>query len=325
MPHNITMNEAASMILSWDNILVISHASPDGDTMGSASGLIRVLENMGKKTGYLCSDPVPDRFRYLFEGTRLEVTPENAEHIMTVDVADPKLLGKLYDEYKDRVELAIDHHETHVPFAENEWVEGNSPSNCELMYMMLKENGLKIDPETASCLYTGIATDTGCFKYASVLPRTHRIAAELMELKADCARINRVMFDTKTKAEMEAEKLVLAELEFYCDNKVAGIYITNAIKEETGAKDDELEAFPSIPRMIEGVLVGITVKEKSDGEWKASVRAVEPADASAICRVLGGGGHKGAAGCSFYGITRQEAMRLVVEEAEKQLRACGEL
>lgn len=319
MPNNITIKEAAERLLAWDNICVYSHASPDGDTLGSASALLHVLESLGKKTAFRCSDEYANKFSYLFEGLDLELQEENIEHHVTVDVADPKLLGKYYDLYSEDNDffcLAIDHHATHVPFAREEWVVGGEPSNCELMYNLFCEMNVNITADVAGCVYTGLATDTGCFKYASVKPSTHIVAAKLMELGADAARINRVMFDTKTKAYIAAEQLVLSKIRYYGDGKVAVIDITKDICEKTGATQSDIDILPSVPRMIEGVLVGITLKEKDGGIWKASVRAVSPADASAICKKFGGGGHIGAAGCAFdSGVTLEEAEKGLVEVA----------
>ncbi len=318
MPKNITIKEAAERLLAWDNICVYSHASPDGDTLGSASALLHILENMGKKTAFRCSDECPKKFSYLFDGLKLELEDEKIEHHMTVDVADPKLLGKyneLYLENNDFFSLAVDHHGTHVPFAREEWVVGGEPSNCELMYMLFTEMNAEITPDTANCIYTGLATDTGCFKYASVKPSTHTIAAKLMELGADAAKINREIFDTRTKTYIALEQAVLSKIRYYGDGKVAVIDVTNEDREKTGATQSDTDIISSLPRMIEGVLVGITLKEKDGGVWKASVRAVLPADASEICQKFGGGGHVGAAGCAFDDTDLKSAEKSLVEAA----------
>ena len=154
---------AAALLKGWDRVLVISHASPDGDTLGSASALLRGLVSLGKQVKFFCADPVPEKFGYLFEGLTLgEFEPD---HVMTVDVADKRLLGKTPEELVNRVELAIDHHGTHVPFAKERWVEGDSAATVELIYLLLKEMGVKLDQAMADCLYTGLTTDTGCFRY----------------------------------------------------------------------------------------------------------------------------------------------------------------
>ena len=312
------MKECAGLLKGWDNILVLSHASPDGDTLGSAAALLRALELMGKKTAFRCGDPVHKKYNYLFEGLELACPYEEAEYVITVDVADPALLGKLRGEYENKIDMAIDHHGTHVPFGKTEWVEGEAAANCQLIYKLLLEMGVEVDRKMADCLYTGISTDTGCFKYSNATGETHRIAADLIDLGADSAEINRVMFDTKTRAALEAERLVMNDIEFYAEGKIALIAQSKDILERTGAEESDLEALPAMARSIEGVILGLTFKEKEGGVWKASVRATLPADASAICRKFGGGGHRGAAGCSFE-CELSEAKKLLVAECERYL------
>ena len=131
---------AAALLREWDQILVMSHASPDGDTLGSASGLLWGLKSLGKQVDFYCADPVPEKFSSLFEG--LELGGFAPQHVMTVDVADKKLLGKeTPQELKDRVELAIDHHATHVDFAQERWVEADSAATTELIYLLLRRWG----------------------------------------------------------------------------------------------------------------------------------------------------------------------------------------
>ena len=312
------VKECAELLLGWDDILVLSHASPDGDTLGSAAALLRALESLGKKAAFRCSDPVHRKYDYLFEGLKLQCQPEEAKYVVSVDVADPALLGKLRPEYENIVDMAIDHHGTHVPFGKVEWVEGHAAANCQLIYKLILEMGLSIDRKRADCLYTGISTDTGCFKYSNATGETHRIAADLIDLGADSAEINRVMFDTKTRAALEAERLVMNDIEFYGEGKIAVIAQSKDILERTGAEESDLEALPAMARSIEGVILGLTFKEKEGGVWKASVRATLPADASAICRKFGGGGHRGAAGCSFDG-ELENAKKLLVTECERYL------
>lgn len=307
--------QTAAVLRQWDNILILSHASPDGDTLGSACALARGLVSLGKRVDFRCGDEIPQKFDYLFRG--LPLGGFAPEHVMTVDVADLSLLGTIKEEYKSKIELAIDHHGTHKAFAEKRWVEGDSAATAEMIWLLLKELGVQPDKTMANCVYTGITTDTGCFRYPNVTPRTLRLGAETMEAGADAAEINRLMWESKTRAQLEAERLAMNGLEFFCEGKAALIQVPRAVLEKTGAKDSDLEGLASLPREIEGVLLGVTVKEKEDGTIKVSVRANPPADAAAICEKFGGGGHTGAAGCSFSGISMEEA-------AEKMKAACEE-
>lgn len=291
--------DVAKLLHEWDNILIISHASPDGDTLGSATALMRGLISLGKNVAFGCGDSIDAKYLYLFEG--LESRDIEAEKIVTVDIADTNLMGTLKEPYKDRIDLAIDHHASHRPFGKVEWIESGSAANTEMIYKLLCEMKIKIDKYMADAIYTGISTDTGCFRYQSVTASTHRIAADVIELGADAGNINRRMFETRTRAQNEAEIMALGSMEFFADDKCAMLAVTREMMENIGIRDSELDALVSIPRQIEGVLIGITLKEREGGSFKVSVRTNEPANASEICAKLGGGGHKAAAGCSVRG------------------------
>lgn len=310
--------ETAAILRGWDRILVLSHASPDGDTLGSACALMRGLRSLGKSVDFFCADPVAPKYEYLFEG--LALGGFEPEHVMTVDVADAALLGSARERYEARIELAVDHHGTHVPFAENRWVEPHSAATTELIFLLLQELGVKPDPRMADCIYTGLTTDTGCFRYRSVTPRTHRIAAETIELGADAGEINRIMFESKSKGQVEAERIVLDGMEFFCGGKCAMVRVPRSVYERTGALESDLDGVATLPRQIEGVILGVTLKEKEGGEIKASVRSNPPADSAALCAKFGGGGHTGAAGCSFPGLTLDEAAESMAAACEAYLK-----
>lgn len=308
--------ETAALLREWDHILVLSHASPDGDTLGSATALLRGLCAMGKSVSFACADAVPEKFSYLFAGLTLE-DPAACEHVMSVDVADEKLLGSLQETYSGKIELAIDHHASHRGFATLAWVEGTAAAACELIWLLLKELGVTPTKEMANSVYTGISTDTGCLRYRNATARTYRIAAETIEAGAAAAEINQKMWETKSRAQLEAEKLALEKMEFFCGGRCALIALPYALVTQTGAQESELESIPSLTRQVEGVLLGITVKEKEDGTVKASLRANPPADAAALCEKFGGGGHTGAAGCSFPGCTLEQAVQLLKAACEE--------
>ena len=311
---------AAAVLKGWDKVLVLSHASPDGDTLGSASALLRGLVSLGKQVSFFCADPVPEKFGYLFQGIPLgEWEPD---HVMTVDVADKRLLGKAPQELVDRVDLAVDHHGTHVPFAAQRWVEPEAAAAAEMIYALLGELGVPVDQAAADCLYTGLTTDTGCFRYRSVTPRTHRIAAQLLELGARGADINRAMFESKSKAQVEAERLVMDTLRFSSNGLCALVQVPWGIFAQTGAQESDLDGVASLPREIQGVVLGVTLKEKAGGKVKVSLRANPPADASALCARFGGGGHQGAAGCTLE-TSLEQAVPLMEEACAAYVKELG--
>lgn len=305
-------NSAVEALKNADDILILTHKNPDGDTLGSGSALLRALKSLNKRVRLLNEDKINDKFQYLFEG----IEGENFEpsFIVSVDVAERRLLGDSFlERYGDRVDLAIDHHDTSRLFAKMTYCESDSASCCEIVYLIIKALGVEIDSSIASCLFTGCSTDTGCFKYSSVTPRTHRIAAELIEKGANHSKINELMFDTKTVGSIALEKMCLESLEYFGDGKIAAICVTKDMLNECGVDKSALDAIKPLTRQIEGVEIGITVKEEDNGKIGISLRTSENYDAAAICAHFGGGGHIRAAGCEMKNVTVGEAKKVVAE------------
>lgn len=294
----IDLYQVAELLKKGDDYLILCHAFPDGDTIGSAAALCLGLCSLGKKAAIKCADDIPTKFMFLAKDClNADFEPKQ---IVAVDVADTKLLGKIEAQYADRVDLCIDHHLTNTEYAKNICVI-DSAANCENIYDLLKILRVEITADIADALFTGISTDTGCFKYANVTPKTHRIAAELIEAGANAAEINRVMFDTKTKARTELERLVLDGMEYHFDDRCALVAITKEMRAISRCSDGDLDGISALPRMIEGVVVGVTLRERENGSYKISLRTHEPVNAADICGRLGGGGHARAAGCEADG------------------------
>lgn len=289
---------AVSMLKNAENVLVLTHRNPDGDTLGSGFALLRALRKLGKKAKLLNADPINEKYAHLYEGIVEEDFSE--EFIVSVDVAEKKLLGdSLMEKYAHKVDLSIDHHETAKYFAGKTYVEPDSASACEIIYLVIKALGVEIDKGIADCIYTGCSTDTGCFRYSNVTPRTHRIAAELIEYGADHSRINEKMFDTKSMNSISLERMCYEALEVYGGGKVAVITVTKEMLQKSGTDKSALDAIKPITRQIEGVEIGLTVKEEEGGASGISIRTSESYDASAICAHFGGGGHVRAGGCEI--------------------------
>lgn len=294
----IEFSQAVSEIKNADNILILTHANPDGDTLGSGFALLRALRKLGKRARLINNDEIPSKYAYLYENVEDDFFEE--EYIVSVDVAEKKLLGdSVKEKYGDRVNLSIDHHETSRLFAEKTYCESDSASACEVIYLVIKALGVNADSDIASCIYTGMTTDTGCFKYSNVTARTHLIAAEVISLGAQHSKINERMFDTKSVGSIKLEKMCYENLEIFAEGKVAVISVTKAMLSECGLDKSALDAIKPITRQIEGVSIGITVKEEDNGAVGVSIRTDENYDAAAICAHFGGGGHIRAAGCEL--------------------------
>ena len=298
-----------------DNFLILMHASPDGDAVGSGYALCRALRSMGKKADCACGDVIPARYGFMLEG--VEPIGHTPQHIITVDLADTKLLGKLRKEYEGKIEAAIDHHASNIGYAPLSLVRSEASAACEVIYDVLIELGCEIDVKIAECLFTGISTDTGCFKFSNTTANTHRVAAMLIEKGIDAGEINRIMFDTKSLARFELEKQVIDSMELLDGGQMAVVCVSLDMQE--GLTPDELEGINALTRQIEGVVVGITMRQKGEERYKISVRTHAPIDASAICARLGGGGHIRAAGCEIK-LPFNEAKAAIIAAAREELR-----
>ena len=311
----INVKQCADMLKEQDNILVLCHAHPDGDTLGSGFALCSALLRLGKKARILCADEIPSKYFEIFE--KPEMPEFEEEFVVSVDVATPNLLGDICEKYEKSIDLCIDHHNSNSQYAKYLLLDGNAAAACETVLEVIKALGVSIDKAIADYLFTGITTDTGCFKYASTTEKTFRAAAELVEYGADNGKINRVMFETKTKIYAAMERLAIDSMQFFCQDRVCVISVTQEMYEKTGATEQDTEAIPPLTRQVEGVEIGLTIKEKPNGECKCSIRTYESVDAAKLAAFFGGGGHKQAAACRF---------ECSVEEAKKQLIArCEEL
>lgn len=312
----LTLRQTAGFLKKHDNYIILTHASPDGDTLGSAYALYYGLNELGKTACVICPDVIPEKYSY-FAGKTDHVSRENAT-VVAVDVADKRLLGALQEEWGDIVDLNIDHHVSNVRFAKNLYLDSDAAATAECMYELLSFMKININNVTAKALYTGIVTDTGCFKYSNVTAKTHIIAAQLHEFDINAPEINRIMFDTKSRKLLELERMVLDASEFHFDGKCILLPVSAEMQEKTGCCGTELEGIAVISRSVEGVVAGVTLKQIDSMEYKVSLRTYPPLDASAICKRLGGGGHKGAAGATVCG-SFEEVKKAVLDSVKEAM------
>lgn len=313
---NVTHKEAFDLLDSKDNILILTHRNPDGDAVGSMFALYYALKEEGKNVRCIIDTVSPALSFPVCEDAFCEF---REDIVVSVDVADKKLLTEeTLSLYGDKVFLAIDHHEMNRPFAENLLLDSGASAACEVIYDMLTAAGREISRNTANALYLGIATDTGCFRYPNTSSHTLAAASVLVEKGADNGRINRDVFETKTKEYVHFETMCMNNLRTYFDGKCAVIVITQDMYQRTGTTEADTHSIAALPRQIEGVLAGVVIKEKKDGSYKISVRTNDPVSAAGICAVFGGGGHRLAAGCEISG-SRTEVVNLILKAVAEAL------
>lgn len=297
----INIEQAAAFLRQMEDVVILCHKSPDGDTLGSGYGLMYALQAMDKRVRLQCSDPIPKKFLFLAGESQPQelFTPK---FVVAVDVADTKLLGALEEEYGRRVDLCIDHHPSNKNYAQYTLLEDTSAATCEIILEVLQALETEITPQIADCLYTGIATDTGCFKFSNTTARTHLFASALMEAGCNFYEINKAMFETVSQGRLAVQQQALATMTYHFDGQCAVMEISRDMIEKNNATEDDLDGLSALPRQVEGVEVGVTLRQNKERTgYKISMRTTEKVDASAVCAGFGGGGHKRAAGCTIEG------------------------
>lgn len=307
---------ALSRLLKAENILLICHKNPDGDTIGSAAALYHALKNLGKTAAVLCADPIPARYAYM------DLTPFTGQftpgYTVAVDVAGIQLFGDAVAEYTKNIDLCIDHHPSNAGYANSMLLDAEAAATAEIVYALLQVGSVELTPTIADCLYTGLSTDTGCFRFSNTTARTHEIAASLIAAGANIVQLNGILFESKSRSRLEIERMALESLEYRFDGRCALIFLTKEQIAQAGADTTDIEGITSLPRNIEDVEVGVTIRQQPTGSYKVSVRTTPEVDAAAICAHLGGGGHRQAAGCELLG-SLDNAKSALLTEVEKAL------
>ena len=240
----MTIKEIADVLKAHDNYEILTHNYPDGDCLGSGFALCIALQQLGKNARVITTE-LPQRFGYLTREVREQ--DFDAQFIISVDVADEKLLGINRSAYEGRIDLCIDHHGSNCVNAPARYVEAEAAAAGEIIFALAKELGVNITKGIADCLYTAVSTDTGCFKYENTTPKTHIIAAELMAYDIDFANVNRLMFDVKSRGRLEVEQTVISQMKYYYEGRCSMIVLTKQLMAECGVDQSEFDGLASIP------------------------------------------------------------------------------
>ncbi len=309
--------------------VIVYHARPDADAVGSAFALRELMRLMGVPTLCVCADEVPERLKFLSEDYQGSVVPDEGialghERAISVDSAAPSQLGAMFERLRKDVDIMIDHHKSGTPYADN-YIDPTSAATGEIIYEIAKrlvEKGRisAIPPKVLECIYAAISSDTGGFRFANVTPKTHKIAAELLESGVQAASINHKLFECKSAKQMAAEAEAARRMRVFADGRVASVSIPYMTKYAMALEDNDLETVIDIPRSLEGVEIAFCVKQPDDKPiFRVSMRSSVDFDVSAICKKFGGGGHVRAAGCTVEAADADEAETIIAAEILKQL------
>ena len=310
----MTLDDILEEIKKAQTIVVLTHESPDGDAVSSSLSVMHAISQLGKEVDVVIPEYSRD-FKFLPGSEKIlqKGKMENYDLAISVDCTDLKRLvgAKEYFETA-KTTIEIDHHSVNAMFADFNYVNPAAPSCCEVLISMFEYYGVEITKELATCILTGMITDTGGFQWGGVSPETFEFAAELLRKGAKLKEICRIALRKKSKAHCELEKLIYNRMEYFENGKIAFAYLTledyNNLNTEMG--DDE--GLVEMLRDIEGVDVAVLLKEKEGTNgYKCSLRSHETINVSDIALLLGGGGHPGAAGCFISGTVEQVKSKIV--------------
>jgi len=309
---------AAELLSSATTIGVICHVHPDADTVGAALALGIVLDRSGKRVevSFAAPDALPESLRSL-PGCDLLVSPDemrrDVDLVVTVDVPSFKRLGALGELVgPDQQLLVIDHHASNDLFGTANFVDPSADSTTMLVAELLDAWGIPIQCDVAHCIYAGLTTDTGSFRWASA--RALRLAARLVDIGVDNAAISRTLLDTHLFMWLPLLSRVLGSAQLLPD-AVGGRGLVYAVvdnQEWARSRQEEVESIVDIVRTTQQAEVAAVFKEVGPQKWSVSMRAKSDVDLAAVASGFGGGGHKLAAGYSTSGS---------IEEVVASLRA----
>ncbi len=322
-PLAVTLPQAAQAIRAARSIVMACHVNPDGDALGSMLGLALGLASLKIPLTLLSEDGVPEIYRFLPGQALIQQTTEVEAFDLAI-VLDSGDLTRVGDHVQPLLRRApvmidIDHHvKTSAP-GDIHILDSRAASTSEIVYALLQTLDLAITPEAATCLFTGIITDTGSFRFQNVTPNTLRVAAHLLEAGAPPAYISENVFDNRTYAATKLLGHALSSMENASDGRIVWAQITHQDFLSLGATDEETEGVVNYVRGVRGADVGILFREMANGKIRISLRSHETVNVAQIAQQFGGGGHRMAAGCSLT-VPLAEAEQIVVRAVQEALQ-----
>lgn len=288
------MQEAFNLINNSSHIVFASHVNPDADTLGSALGLMHAFKTMGKKLTLYNRGELPKTLDFM-PGFELitDVFPKDADLVVALDCGDIKRLGLGAGAYKI---INIDHHASNPLYGDENIVMPKAASTASVVVDFLRYCQIRPSAESATCLYAALASDTGFFKYESTNEKAFLDAAYLCECGAKAADVARLMTQRESLSKIKLLSKILATLELAAGGKMAYVYMTKQMLDEAGAKQDEADGAVEMARSIDGVEVGLFLRELDGGHIRGSLRSKSYIDVNSLAALFGGGGHVRAAG-----------------------------
>ncbi len=328
-------NRAKSLQQIWQALrqgqrfFIAGHLNPDGDSLGCTLAVTSLLERLGKTVYAYAAPAIGNDLKFLPGLAKVHVgeLPPNPDFdtVILLECSDRQRGGDLESVLGKATTLVnIDHHLVSDAYGHVNHIDSGASSTAEIIFQLFEESGddaLLPTPDEATCLYTGLVTDTGRFVHSNTTAEALRVASALVALGADVQKINQIIYFTKSYIELKLLGRALEKMEMRFDNKYSQIILTKRDFETFGATPAQTQGIVSQPTMIPGVEISSLIKEEPD-KISVNLRSRGNADVSRIAQQFGGGGHARAAGFKVTGKTLSEVtddLAEVVQHVVKDL------
>lgn len=310
------MNDIIDVIRNKDNFVITAHHHPDGDAIGSTLGLYLALKKIGKNVDVII-DEAPNTFNYLVGFDEIKKDSDKEYDVgFILDNAEIGRINKPSLVDKMKMKVVIDHHISNTLYGDINYVE--TLSSCSMIiYKLINELGIEIDNDIASAIYTGIITDTGCYRNKNVYCDTFMVSSELSKI-IDVSSVIKNAVGTINMSEFKLRKIGVDNLEFYMDDRIAVTYVNLDDVINCNATKDECSSLVNIAREIKDVEVSVLIRYFDD-EIRVSLRS-NNIDVNKVAEKFGCGGHKYAAGISFKNVVNSDDVKTkIIKELESAI------
>lgn len=319
--------ELTDLLRAKQKFRLATHVNPDADGLGSLLGLGLALSAAGKSVAMVRHEDGPAAFKHLPGYARAEEASEltqEAQVLILFDCHEVSRIGPAAQGLTgDEMIVVIDHHLTEDGGGDGEleWLEPRAAASAALVHSLVSSmDELELSREVASCLYAGLITDTGGFRFSNTDATTLRVGADLVEHGADAAFLADAFLHQRTPATLRLLSRVLNSFDYLMDGQVVFAEMTRAMCEETGGRMEDTEGFVNFATSAQGVKLVALFKEEDEHSWRLSLRGNEPFDVRRIAKLFQGGGHARAAGCTLQGALEEVKARIATafeEELER--------
>jgi len=308
--------EIGRALREHQRFVVISHVRPDGDALGSQLAMGLALKHLGKDVTIWNEDGMLDKYSFVPRAellTKPAAEPQEFDVMIALDTAIQNRLGTAGDAVRAaKLCINIDHHPSNPGYGDIVYIDADAPATGQILFELIRSEGLPFDREIAENLYVAISTDTGSFQYPNTTARTFEIGAELIRAGVNVGRISQQLYENYPRRRIELLRELLGTMRFAADGKVASFSLSMETAKRLGVLPEDNEGLIDHLRAIRGVVIAVFFEELPENKVRVSMRSKdEAADVCAICKQFGGGGHTLAAGARVRGSLAEAEQRVL--------------